>query len=136
MFRRAPRIPSDQSAVSFKPSTPARRLYLAGAIMLVVGLIAAAVIYFLAANQTGADAAGYNIVGGTADPITLDESSRALQQVERLGGKPAVLALKFHRWFLSLWHGRRLACTLAVLSAAVALLCFHIAGLMGHDAGD
>ncbi|MBU6502315.1 MAG: hypothetical protein KGQ35_05560 [Burkholderiales bacterium] len=115
---------------------PARRLYLTGAIVLVVGLIAAAVIYFLAANQAGTDAAGYNIVGGTAYPITLDESSRALQQVERLGGKPAVLTLKFHRWFLSLWHGRRLACTLAVLSAAVSLLCFHIADLMGHDAGD
>ncbi|MGH8822710.1 MAG: hypothetical protein ACREWJ_15665 [Rhodoferax sp.] len=122
--------------MSFKHSTPASRLYLAGTILLVVGLIAAIVIYFLAANQTGADAAGYNIVGGTAYPITLDDSSRELQQVERLGGKPAVLALEFHRWFLSLWHGQRLAYTLAVLSAAVALLCFHIAGLMGEDAGD
>ena len=122
--------------MSFKHSTPASRLYLAGTILLVVGLIAAAVIYFLAANQTGTDAAGYNIVGGNAYALTLAESTRELQEVERLGGQPAVLVLEFHRWFLSLWHGQRLAYTLAVLSAAVALLCFHIAGLMGEDVGD
>jgi hypothetical protein len=58
-----------------------------------------------------------------------------MQQVERLGGMSAVYALEFHRWFLSLWHGRRLAYTLAALSAAVALLCFYIAGLMAEDEG-
>ena len=122
--------------MSFKPSTPASRLYLASAIILVVGLIAAALVYLMAANQTDAGAAGYSIVGGNAYALSLDESTRELQQVERLGGKTAVLVLEFHRWFLSLWHGRRLAYTLALLSAVVALLCFHIAGLMGEDVGD
>ena len=120
----------------FKPSTPASRLYLAGAIILVVGLIAAALVYFLAANPTDTGAAGYSIVGGNSYALTLFESTRELQEVERLGGQPAVLVLEFHRWFLSLWHGQRLAYTLALLSAAVALLCFHIAGLMGEDVGD
>lgn len=119
-----PRLPS-----------PRRRVYLAGIVILALGLASAALVYFLAAKQGGASAAGYNIVGTTAYPITLDESSREMQQVERLGGKPAVLALEFHRWFLSLWHGRPLAWTLAILCAAVALLCFHIAGLMDDDAG-
>ena len=122
--------------MSFKHSTPASRLYLAGIILLVVGLIAAALVYFLAAHPADANGAGYSIVGGNTYALSLDESSRELQQVERLGGKPAVLALEFHRWFLSLWHGQRLAYTLAVLSAAIALLCFHIAGLMGEDVGD
>ena len=122
--------------MSFKHSTPASRLYLAGAIILIGGLIAAALVYFLAANPADTSAAGYSIVGGNTYALTLAESTRELQEVERLGGQPAVLVLEFHRWFLSLWHGRRLAYTLALLSAAVALLCFHIAGLMGEDIGD
>ncbi len=116
--------------------TPRSRLYLAGAIILAVGLIAAALVYFLAANPTDTGAAGYRIVGGNVYALTLAESTRELQEVERIGGKSAVLLLEFHRWFLSLWHGRRLAYTLALLSAAVALLCFYVAGLMGEDVGD
>jgi len=122
--------------MSFKHSNPASRLYLAGGIILIGGLIAAALVYFLAANQADASAAGYSIVGGNTYALTLAESTRELQEVERLGGQPAVLVLEFHRWFLSLWHGRRLAYTLAGLSAAVALLCFYIAGLMAEDDGD
>ncbi len=122
--------------MSFKHSNPASRLYLAGGIILIGGLIAAALVYFLAANQADASAAGYSIVGGNTYALTLAESTRELQEVERLGGQPAVLVLEFHRWFLSLWHGRRLAYTLALLSAAVALLCFHIAGLMEEDVED
>ncbi len=122
--------------MSFKHSNTASRLYLAGGIILIGGLIAAALVYFLAANQADASAAGYSIVGGNTYALTLAESTRELQEVERLGGQPAVLVLEFHRWFLSLWHGRRLAYTLALLSAAVALLCFHIAGLMEEDVED
>ena len=117
-------------------STPQTRLYLAGTLILIVGLIAAALVYFLAADQTGTGAAGYSIVGGNIYTLTLAESTRELQEVERIGGKPAVLVLEFHRWFLSLWHGRHLAYTLALLSAAIALLCWHIASLMGEDVGD
>ncbi len=116
--------------------TPQSRLYLAGAIVLAAGLIAAALVYFLAANPTDIGATGYRIVGGNVYALTLAESTRELQEVERIGGKSAVLLLEFHRWFLSLWHGRRLAYTLALLSAAVALLCFYVAGLMGEDVGD
>lgn len=116
-------------------SSPRSRVYLAGAVILALGLASAALVYFLAGQQGGTSAAGDSIVGTVAYPGALDESSREMQQVERLGGKPAVLALEFHRWFLSLWHGRPLAWTLATLSAAVALLCFHIASLMEDDAG-
>ena len=59
-----------------------------------------------------------------------DNSAREMQQVERLGGQAAVLTLEFHRWMASLWHGTRLAATLATLAAIAALLCFHIADLM------
>jgi hypothetical protein len=48
--------------MSAKPAIPARRLYLAGAIVLAAGLIAAALVYFLAASPAGTDAAGYSVV--------------------------------------------------------------------------
>jgi hypothetical protein len=46
-----------------------------------------------------------------------------------------VWTYQFDRWLASLWHGRRLAYTLAVLSAlsaGVALLCFYICRLDGR----
>jgi hypothetical protein len=115
-----------------KSARAARRLKWAGVVVLAVGLAAALTIYRVAPARSSGDAANYNIVGGQvfASP---DENSAEMQQVERLGGKPAVYALEFHRWFLSLWHGRRLAWTLIVLCVAVALLCFHLAGLMADE---
>jgi hypothetical protein len=44
--------------------------------------------------------------------------------LERIGGKAAVAAAEFNDWFDNLWHGRRLAGTLAVLSVGASLLCF------------
>lgn len=114
-----------------KNARAARSLRWAGAIVLAAGIAAALVVY-LFAPAGRADAGNYSIVGGQVFAAP-DENSAEMQQVERLGGKPAVYALEFHRWFLSLWHGRRLAFTLLVLSVVVALLCFHLAGLFADD---
>jgi hypothetical protein len=104
---------------------------LAGTLILAVGWLAALLIYGMAARHAAADA-------GQAATIAaaFDSSEREMQQVERLGGTAAVLTLKFHRWIVSLWHGERLACTLAALAAAAALLCWHIAGLMAEDVAE
>jgi hypothetical protein len=48
-------------------------------------------------------------------------------QMEYLGGKSNVLASEISGWFAGLWHGRNLAYTLAVLTMAIALLCFYVA---------
>jgi hypothetical protein len=48
-------------------------------------------------------------------------------QMEYLGGKANVLGSEVTSWFVGLWHGRNLAYTLAVLTLAVALLCFYTA---------
>jgi hypothetical protein len=50
--------------------------------------------------------------------------------IELMGGKFAVYADQFNEWFASLWHGRELAYTVAVLSVAVALVCFLAGRLM------
>jgi hypothetical protein len=46
-----------------------------------------------------------------------------------MGGKFAAYLDEFDRWFDSLWHGKALAYTIAVLAIAGALPCFCIAQL-------
>jgi hypothetical protein len=113
-----------------KVARPRERLRLAAGLILIVGVLAAVIVYIAAANEADPDALGYEIVGGQAYAIGAGDSSRELQQLERLGGKAAVQTFKFQRWVDSLWHGQRLAYTLLLLSAAVAGLCWYVAGLM------
>ena len=107
----------------------ARRLRLAAAVVVVVGWFVAAVIFALAPPDGERGIDGYRVVGGQAFASD-DASSRELWQLERLGGKAAVLTFKFNRWLTSLWSGRPLAYTLAVVSLLVALGCLRVAGLM------
>ncbi|VTU25779.1 hypothetical protein [Variovorax sp. PBL-E5] len=116
-----------------KFSTPHSRLRLAGVIVLLVGLLAALCVHISAADSPDTKVGGYRIVNGHAYAVPFDSSSGEEQQLERLGGKAAVWTYRFDRWLASLWHGERLACTLAALSAITMLACFHVAGLMAVD---
>jgi hypothetical protein len=109
-------------------STPRQRLRLAGFVILAVGVLAAVFVYIAASGPAVTDAVGYRIVGGQVYAAP-DDSTRELQQLERVGGQAAVMTFEFQRWFASLWQGQRLAYTLLLLSAAVALLCWHLASL-------
>ncbi len=102
------------------------RLCWAGAIVLAVGLLAAIGIYVTATDEI-TSLQGYEISGGTVRAITADSSRRYRHELERNGGKMAVLMDDFLRWFGGLWHGRQLAYTLAFLAMAVSLLCFWLA---------
>ena len=110
-------------------STPRERLRLAGFVILAAVVLAAVFVYVAASGPAVADALGYRIVGGQAYAAP-DDSARELQQLERIGGQAAVMTFKFQRWFASLLQGQRLAYTLLLLSAAIALLCWHVASLM------
>jgi hypothetical protein len=102
------------------PAPPApleARLRRAGAIVLALGLAAAAAIYALAAPDDDALAAAMDNKGYEF-------------QLERIGGKAAVLAAEFNRWFEGLWQGRHLAYTVAILATAAALGCFFLAHLL------
>ena len=100
--------------------------------ILVLGLVVAAVVYFRAGAVDGGG--NYQIVGGQAYAVEPSTSQRA--QTERMGGKALVMTAQFDDWFGSLWHGQRLAWTLAVLAAIAAGGCVYVAGLMEEDAGS
>jgi hypothetical protein len=78
------------------------------AAILVVGLGSALAIYVTAGPVAD-------------DPLGLQDSRPYLRAMELYGGKANILAAELLDWFQSLWHGRRLAATVAcitVLSAA------------------
>jgi hypothetical protein len=82
--------------------------FVAGAI-LVVGLASAILIYLSAAPPAN-DALGY-------DPM---QSKKYLHDLELYGGKANVLAVQIMDWFESLWHGTRLAYTVACAAVLLA----------------
>ena len=55
-----------------------------------------------------------------------EESKQYLREMEVYGGKANVLASDLRQWFDSLWHGKRLAVTVACLTL-VLLLVFLVA---------
>jgi hypothetical protein len=97
-----------------------RRVHLAGTLILVLGWIAAAIVFVAARHDASA---------AHADEI----SSSERYQIERLGGKATARTVEFDHWLASLWHGESLAWTLAVLSLAVGGGCLYLAGLMDES---
>jgi hypothetical protein len=88
----------------------------AGVGILFVGLIGAALVYLFAGNDGNAD---------TDSDMTVNKLY--VFQMERIGGKAAVVGAELNQWFDSIWHGRELAYTLGALAIAAALACFWIA---------
>lgn len=113
--------------MGWKHSSLRIRLYLAGTLILLAGLGGATLIY-LTATDDSSDALGYEFVGGNVYPTQPDDSKRYIHDLDLYGGKAAVLADDLDRWFASLWHGRQLAYTLAILSIGLALAFFLLAG--------
>ncbi len=112
-----------------------KRCYWLGAAILVVGWLAALVIY-LTAGAENHDALGYEFVDGTAYAIEPGDSKRYLHDLERFGGKAAVLADDLSRWFAGLWRGRGLAKSVAILTLLVALGCFRAGRNCPDDAPE
>jgi hypothetical protein len=114
--------------MSRKHSTIQIRLYLAGAVILVGGLVSAAWIYLAATNDTNkSEIVGYEFVNGQKYAIRKSDSKRYQHEMERLGGKFNVDLDEFNEWLSGLWHGKRLAYTIAILSLVAALACYWIA---------
>ena len=112
--------------------TTRRRLYLTGSAILLAGWIGATAIYATASDDDG-DALGYEFVDGVAYPILAYESKSYRHDLERFGGKAAVMADDLNRWFSGLWIGKHLAYTLATLASAAALACFLTARRLPRD---
>lgn len=71
---------------------------------------------------------GYEFADGHVHAVRIGDSKRYRSDLERIGGRAAVYADEFNRWFEGLWQGRRLGWTIAVLSGLAALGC----GWMGR----
>jgi len=103
------------------PGTPPVRLPLPTLLnriamaVLAAGLLAAALIFVTA--------------GPDAPDLLEDDAARRQYEfeLEKIGGKAAVLAADVANWFSSLWHGRTLAWTVAVLSLVIAAVCAWLA---------
>lgn len=120
------------SAPARRSVTTRRRLYLASAAILLAGWVGAAAIY-ATAPDANSDALGYEFVDGVAYPILAYESKSYRHDLERFGGKSAIMADDFNRWFSGLWVGKRLAYTLATLATGAALACFLTARSLPRD---
>jgi len=108
-----------------EPGRHLKRCRLITAGILLAGLGTAIVIYLTAA-------------GTPVDPFAeYEQSKRFSREVQRMGGKMALVANDASAWFGGLWHGRRLAFTVACITLLIALGYYVIASGIkpGEDAG-
>lgn len=94
------------------------RLRLIGICILAAGLLCAAFVDGMASARD-------------EGPGTVNKSYE--YQMELIGGKSNLLATETRSWFASLWHGRRLAHTLAFVSVTSSLACFFLAHRLNHS---
>jgi hypothetical protein len=97
------------------PTYPLRRCYLVTAGILLTGLGSALVIYLTAGEIPDNPFAEY------------ENSKRFSLEVQRMGGKMALVANDLTSWFAGLWQGRQLAWTVAGLTIAIAAVYCVIA---------
>ena len=104
--------------------TSYRFLKLLALAIFVIGLAAGAAIYVLADEP---EAQAYLIVGDSAYPVDPATSKVYQRQLERYGGKMAVMFDDINRWLAARFEGKQLGVTIAVAGAAAALFIYAIA---------
>ena len=104
-----------------------KKLFAAGALVLVAGLALAGWIYSRADGGPDLSVA-YQIVvvDGVPQPIAPNESKAYRREVQRYGGKMALLFDDIGQWWSGLWHGRSLALTVAFISVIVSFALYFI----------
>lgn len=113
-------------------SQPARRWRWAGWLLLALGWGAALIIYATAPDSS-TPAANYTLAGGQRFADTSSPTGWQAQQILRAGGQGTLMLVRLDDWLGSLWHGRRLAATLAVAALVLALACRWVAALVDED---
>ena len=96
-------------------------LFLLVAAILVTGLAGGAAIYVLGEEP---EAQAYVIVGDTAYPVDPTSSKTYVRNLERYGGKMAVLSDEVSHWLAERFQGKQLGITVAVGSVVAALVLF------------
>lgn len=103
--------------------TPQARLRVGTRIILAVGFAAAIVIYVIA-QPPAENPLGY-------DPM---DTKKYLHDLEVYGGRANVVAAEFMDWFASLWHGQRLAFTVAAMTLLTTWVFRFFAAPLPEDA--
>jgi hypothetical protein len=104
-----------------------KRLTLCSILVAVVGLCSALLIYVTAGEDTDLEGSEIVMVDGKAYPIPLADTKMYRRDLQRFGGKAAVLLDDFNRWFAGLWRGRSLAVTVVWITGFVSLGLFLLA---------
>jgi hypothetical protein len=95
---------------------------------MVVGLCSALLIYLTAGEDTDGDEAyEFVMIDGKAYPIPLAGNKMYRRELQRFGGKAALLFDDFNRWFAGLWRGKSLAVTVVWITVFVSLGLFLLA---------
>lgn len=102
-------------------------------VMLLAGLGSALLTYLLAEDIPD-DSLGYMVVNGTVYPLATRDSKKYRREVQRFGGKAALVFDDFSRWLGELWQGKTLAKTVAWISVLVSLGIYMFANALGPDA--
>jgi hypothetical protein len=110
-----------------------RRLRLGGLVILLAGLCGGSLIYLLADDVPDASL-GYTVANGVVYPLSTGDSKKYRREVERFGGKAALLFDDFGRWFGELWRGKMLGKTVAWLSVLFSLGTYLFANSLRADA--
>jgi len=92
-----------------------KKCYVITGMILVSGLIASLTIYYSAEEEARNPFAEY------------EDSKRFAHDLERIGGKGALLANEFTNWFSGLWHGQQLGFTISCLTVLIAVVYYFIA---------
>jgi hypothetical protein len=90
----------------------------------IVGLAAGTAVYVLADEP---EAQAYLVIGDTAYPVDPATSKLYQRQLERYGGKMAVMFDDINRWLAARFEGKQLGVTIAMAGAAAALFIYAIA---------
>jgi hypothetical protein len=108
-------------------------LYFSSAVILLLGLFVSVVIYLTSDEDNSANEVGYVVAGGEVYSLAPNQSKRYIRDLERFGGKAAVIFDEINRWFDGLWRGRALGVTIGWLSAIVSLGLFLFARWLPPD---
>lgn len=115
-----------RSNVNWKTLNQRTRLNLIGAIILLVGL-ASAVLIYQRAGDVPYGALGYETVDGTVYPIMPEDSKIYRHNLEVYGGKFNLIIDDFRRWFVGLWQGKSLAVIIGGITIIVSFGFFYAA---------
>lgn len=109
------------------------RLQLISALILLVGLGSAIIIY-LAADNDSNSVADYEVASGDLYPNI--PSKKYERDLELYGGKANVLANDFRIWFVDLWRGESLAVMIAFITILASSGVSFVANNLSVDEGS